>query len=317
MAAARILAVGFALVTVTWVVSTSAGAASVARRASPAPGYWLVGQDGGVFAFNAPFEGSGSPTSDSPGVCPFAFGPTINISTPSLAGSGQVVSDFNCVGIAGSGGSSGYWVANYSSLPSAFGSASTTDQLGCTSLNGAAAGWSGMAATPGGHGFFLASVNGGVLGCGDATPLGGLTNLHLAAPIAGIVSTPDGKGYWLVGSDGGVFAFGDAGFYGSMGGKALNAPIVGIAATPDGKGYWLAGADGGIFSFGDATFYGSMGGKALNAAIVGIAATPDGDGYWLAGTDGGVFAFGGAPFEGSMGGTRLNAPLVGIASTPN
>ena len=75
------------------------------------------------------------------------------------------------------------------------------------------------------------SGNGGVLGCGDATPLGGATNLRLAAPIAGIASTPDSKGYWLVGTDGGVFAFGDAEFDGSMGGKMLNASIVGIAAT--------------------------------------------------------------------------------------
>jgi hypothetical protein len=317
MGIARVLAVGFALVAASLVVNTSPGGASVAPHGSPVPGYWLVGADGGVFAFNAPFEGSGAPASGSPGVCPFAFGPTINISAASLAGSGQVITYLNCVGIAGSEASSGYWVANYSSLPSAFGSASAPGQLGCTSLNGAAVGWSGIAATPSGGGFFVVSGNGGVLGCGGATPLGGVTNLHLAAPIVGIVSTPDGKGYWLVGGDGGVFAFGDAGFYGSMGGKALNAPIVGIAATPDGKGYWLVAADGGVFSFGDATFYGSMGGHALNRPITGMAANPDGSGYWLVAADGGTFAFGGAPFEGSMGGTRLNAPIVGIAAAPN
>jgi hypothetical protein len=317
MAVARVLTVGFALVGASLMGSASTGGATVAPQGSPVPGYWLVGQDGGVFAFNAPFEGSGAPASGSPGVCPFAFGPTINISNGSLAASGQVVSYLNCVGIAGSEASSGYWVANYSSLPSAFGSASAPGQLGCSSLNGASVGWDGIAATPTGRGFFLASVNGGVLGCGDASPVGGVTNLHLAAPIVGIVSTPDGEGYWLVGSDGGVFAFGDAGFYGSMGGKALNAPIVGIAATPDGKGYWLVGADGGVFSFGDATFYGSMGGHALNRPITGMAANPDGPGYWLVASDGGIFAFGGAPFEGSMGSTRLNAPIVGIAASQN
>jgi hypothetical protein len=159
---------------------------------------------------------------------------------------------------------SGYWLANFASLPSAFGSAAAPAQLGCTALNGAGVGWSGIAATPSGRGFLLVSTNGGVLGCGDATPLGGVTNLHLAAPIAGIASTPDGKGYWLVGTDGGVFAVGDAGFYGSMGGQVLNASIVGIAATPDGEGYWLVGSDGGVFSFGDATFFGSMGGQRLS-----------------------------------------------------
>jgi hypothetical protein len=317
MAVARVLAVGLALVVAALVGSAAAGAASPTPLSSPVPGYWLVGGDGGVFAFNAPFEGSGAPGSGLPGACPFAFGPTINISGASLAGSGQAVTYLNCVGIAGSEASSGYWVANFTSLPSAFGSAGALGQLGCSSLNGAMVGWSGIAATPSGRGFFLVSVNGGVLGCGDATPLGGLTNMHLAASIEGIASTPDGQGYWLAGADGGVFAFGDAGFYGSMGGKALNTPIVGIATTPDGNGYWLVGADGGVFAFGDATFYGSMGGHALNQPVTGIAANPDGSGYWLVAADGGIFAFGDAPFEGSMGGARLNEPIVGIAAAPN
>jgi hypothetical protein len=312
MKIARVLTVGFALVVAASFVGVASARAASAPHSSPLPGYWLVGGDGGVFAFNAPFEGSGVP---APGACPFVFGPTINISTASLDNSGQVVSSRNCVGIAGSSGSSGYWIANFTSLPSAFGSATAPGQLGCTSLNGASVGWSGIAPTS--NGFFLASVNGGVLGCGDATPLGGVTNLHLAAPIAGIASTPNGQGYWLVGSDGGVFAFGDAGFYGSMGGKELNASIVGIAATPDGKGYWLVGADGGVFSFGDATFFGSMGGHRLNQPMTGIAANPDGSGYWLVAADGGVFAFGGAPFEGSMGGRSIDAPIVGIAASPN
>jgi hypothetical protein len=318
MRMARALTVGFLVVVAALLVgAVPARAAGLAPHSSPIPGYWLVGADGGVFSFNAPFEGSGAPTSGSPGVCPFAFGPTINISAASLANSGHVLSSRNCVGIARSGGSSGYWIANFTSLPSAFGSAAALGQLGCSSLNGASVGWNGIASTPSGNGFFLASVNGGVLGCGDATPLGGVTNLQLAAPIAGIVSTPDGQGYWLVGSDGGVFAFGDAGFYGSMGGQELNAPMVGMAATPDGKGYWLVGADGGVFAFGDAGFYGSMGNHRLNQPMTGIAANPDGSGYWLVAADGGLFAFGGAPFEGSMGGRSINAPIVGIAAAPN
>ncbi len=227
MALARVLTLGFVMVVASLVSSATPGEASPVPHSSPAPGYWLVGADGGVFAFNAPFEGSGAPTSGSPGLCPYAFGPTINISAASLANSGQVVSYVNCVGIAGSKASAGYWVANFTSLPSAFGSAAALGQLGCSGLNGAAVGWSGIAATPSGRGLLLVSVNGGVLGCGDATPVGGVTNLHLAAPIAGIASTPDGKGYWLVGTDGGVFAFGDAGFYGSVGGKVLNASLWG------------------------------------------------------------------------------------------
>ena len=108
------------------------------------------------------------------------------------------------------------------------------------------------------------SSNGAVLGCGDASspPFGGLTSLHLNAPVVGMAATPDGRGYWLVTADGGVFAFGDAAFEGSMGGTHLQCAVVGMAATPDGRGYWLAAADGGVFSFGDASFSRIDGGNA-------------------------------------------------------
>src|ERR1700733_14015248 len=140
MAVVKVVVVAFVLVVAFFVATASAAAASPAPHVSPAPGYWLVGADGGVFAFNAPFESSGAPGSGSPGLCPFAFGPTINISAVSLANSGQVVSERNCVGIAGSGDSSGYWIANSTSLPSAFGSATAPGQSGCSRLNGAAVG---------------------------------------------------------------------------------------------------------------------------------------------------------------------------------
>jgi hypothetical protein len=151
------------------------------------PRTWLLagGGDGGVFAFGgAPFEGSGAPGANSPGLCAFAFGPTINISAASLANASDVLFRTNCVGIAGSENPSGYWIANFASLPSAFGSATAPEQLGgCSGLNGAMDGWSGIAATPSDRCFFLVSVNGGVLGCGDALPLGGVTTLQLAGSI--------------------------------------------------------------------------------------------------------------------------------------
>ena len=314
MTTVRVFTVVLSMVVASLVGWASTGAASPALR-PPAPGYWLGGGDGGVFAFNAPFEGSGAPGGGSPGLCAFAFGPGIDVSAESLADAGGVVSRVNCVGIAGSEGNSGYWIANFPSLPAGFGTAAAPGQLGCTGLNGAEVGWTGIAATPSGRGFFLVSQNGGVLGCGDATPVGGVSELHLANQIVGIAGTADARGYWLVGADGGVFAFGDAGFYGSMGGRPLNLPVVGIAATPDGGGYWLVGADGGVFAFGDAAYYGSMSGHTLNEPVSGIAADPDGSGYWLVADDGGVFAFGGAPFEGSMSGGHLDAPMVGIAAS--
>jgi hypothetical protein len=297
---------------------------SPAATPRPSPGYWLVGADGGVFAFEAQYEGSGldrGATEYPSGLCPSSFGAPLNTFAESLQNSVDpaypVGDPPNCVGIAGGwGNDNGYWIASSESLPSSVGIATPVPVFVCSGLNGATGRWSGIAATKNGTGLFLTSINGGVLACGTQ-PLGGVTNLALGGPIVGIAATPDGKGYWLVGADGGVFAFGDAGSYGSMGGKRLNGPIVGIAATPDSKGYWLVGSDGGVFGFGDATFYGSMGGHKLNSSITGIAANPSGTGYWLVGADGGVFSFGGAPFQGSMGGQRLNARIVGIAAESN
>jgi GH25 family lysozyme M1 (1,4-beta-N-acetylmuramidase) len=175
----------------------------------------------------------------------------------------------------------------------------------------------GIACTPGGGGYWLATTNGGVFSYGNAQFHGSAANLQLAAPIVAIAATPSGGGYWLAAADGGVFAFGDAPFFGSMGGDHLNAPIVGFAPEPNGNGYWLVGADGGVFAFGGSYWLGCLAGLPLNAPIVGIAVTPSGGGYWLVAADGGVFAFGNAPFVGSLGSVHLNAPIVGIAGTPS
>jgi hypothetical protein len=174
----------------------------------------------------------------------------------------------------------------------------------------------GVAAAPGGLGYWVVAADGGIFTYGNAVFEGSAGGIHLNQPIVGMAATPTGRGYWLVASDGGVFAFGDAVFEGSTGGIHLNQPIVGMAATPTGRGYWLVASDGGVFAFGDAVFSGSMGGHRLNQPIVGMASTPTGQGYWLVAADGGIFAFGGAPFEGSMGGTALNQPIVGMAATP-
>ena len=97
----------------------------------------------------------------------------------------------------------------------------------------------GIAATPDGHGYWLAAADGGIFTFGDAHFYGTTSKLHLEAPIVGIAATPDGRGYWLAGADGGIFTFGDAHFYGSAHDVNTNAPIAGIAAPPKGGGYWL------------------------------------------------------------------------------
>jgi len=249
----------FACIGVTLAGTTSASAGTP----RPTPGYWLLGADGGVFSFNAPFYGSGAVGTLHPG----ASGPCTFTPQPPSTLDGR----FGCVGIASTPTGSGYWLLNAYRWVFAFGQAGQPAQTGCTSLNGAMGSWAGIASSPSGNGFFLASSDGHVVGCGDAGPFVGVTSETLNAPIVGIAATLDGKGYWLVSSDGGVFSFGDATYVGSMGGMRLAAPVAGMAATPDGKGYWLTAADGGVFSFGSAPFEGSMGGTAMNAPVVGIA----------------------------------------------
>jgi hypothetical protein len=304
-AVTAVLVVAIGLPSATLLAPTQGGAGAPPTS----PGYWLVGGDGGVFAFHAPFHGASTPSAPVGSSCGFP--------PPSLYDYQHVF----CTAIAAAPSGSGYWLLDvWDPVAFPFGQvgpppASGTD---CTILNQpgyqAESDWAGLASSPSGAGYVLASRLGLVMGCGDVTSFpGGQTTFRFDAPTVGVSATPDGRGCWLVGADGGVFALGDAAFAGSMGGETLNQPVVGIAATPDGKGYWLVASDGGVFSFGDAPYEGSMGGTHLNQPIVGIAGTPDGKGYWLAAADGGVFSFGSAPFEGSLAGKALADPITGIA----
>ena len=166
----------------------------------------------------------------------------------------------------------------------------------------------GLATTPDGRGYWIASSTGQVAACGDAPALG-----DGSASTAAIAPAPDGTGYWLVTQAGAVFAFGASKYHGGVpASRPLARPIVALAADPATGGYWLLGGDGGVFSF-DAPFFGSTGHLSLNAPAVGMDATPDGRGYRFVASDGGIFSFGDAPFLGSMGGTHLQQPVVGLA----
>ena len=71
------------------------------------------------------------------------------------------------------------------------------------------------------------------------------------APTVAIAASPDGKGYWLLGRDGGVFSFGVP-FHGSVGDRQPYGQAVDLRPTDSGAGYYVAGADGAVFAFGDA-----------------------------------------------------------------
>jgi len=79
----------------------------------------------------------------------------------------------------------------------------------------------GMAAVPGGTGYWLVSSDGGIFSFGTGAGFYGSTgNISLVQPVVGMAVAPGGNGYWLSAADGGVFTFGPgASFYGSDAGQ--------------------------------------------------------------------------------------------------
>jgi hypothetical protein len=256
------------------------GQVGSAGGAAAAPGYWMAGADGAVYAFG---------------------------SADSLGSLGGIHLNQPIVTMAATPTGKGYWLVATDGGIFSFGDAAFHGSTGGIPLNKPIV---GMAATPSGKGYWLVASDGGIFAFGDAAFYGSTGGIPLNKPIVGMAATPSGKGYWLVASDGGIFAFGDAAFYGSTGSIHLNKPIVAMAAAPSGRGYWLTASDGGVFAFGDAGFFGSTGSIKLNRPIVGMAPTASGRGYWFTASDGGIFAFGDAAFVGSAGGQSLKAPVV-------
>ncbi len=249
---------------------------------SKAPGYWLTGSDGGVFAFGgAQFYGS-------TGAIPLAQPIVGMTTTPDSQGYWFVARD---------GGIFAYGDATFAgAVPSV---ASVDDVVG-------------MAACPTG-GYWVAAADGRVWAFGGAPafPSLGTYGVHVD-DVVGIAASAGGGGFYLVAADGGIYAYGDAGFHGSMGGVPLNRPVVGLAVDPATGGYWEVAADGGIFAF-DAPYLGSTGDIDLARPIVGITPDPSGKGYWFVASDGGVFGEGKSSYQGSLPGIGVT-PTAGMVA---
>ena len=254
--------------------------------ASERGGYWLLGGDGGVFAFgDAPFYGSTG---------------NIKLNQPVVA-----------MSPAPDGG--GYrFVASDGGI-FAYGNAAFFGSMGGMRLNKPVV---GMATTATGHGYWLVASDGGIFAFGDAKFHGSTGSLRLNKPIVGMQPTPSGNGYWLVASDGGIFAFGDAKFHGSTGSLKLNLPISAMTATHDGGGYNLLASDGGVFSFGNAPFYGSGVGRTFGDAV---AMSYDRNGYLIADNAGAVNEIGGTFNFGDLIqlGVTPNLPVVSMSMLPH
>jgi len=159
-------------------------------------GYWEVGADGGVFAFDANFAGS--------------------------MGGRRLAAPV--VGMAPTPDGGGYWLVASDGGVFAFGDAPYLGSMGATHL---AAPVVGMAAMPQGGGYWLVASDGGVFAFGHAQYFGSMGGRRINRPVVAVIAGPGSGGYWLVASDGGLFSFGDADFLGSMGATSLVAPVEG------------------------------------------------------------------------------------------
>ncbi len=166
--------------------------------ADPATGgYWLVASDGGVFSFDAPFEGSAG---------------GLRLNSP-------------VVGMAPTADGRGYWLVAADGGVFAYGDAGFAGSMGGVHLTRPVV---GMAADPATGGYWLAGADGGIFSF--RAPFEGSTAaLVLDRAVVAITPTADGGGYWLVGADGGVYALGDAHYQGSV----SVAPLAGLTVVID------------------------------------------------------------------------------------
>ncbi len=232
-------------VTVTTPGGTSATTSADKYQFTYGGGYWMVGSDGGVFAFGtATFKGS----------------------LPGLH-----VTVKNIVGVVPTSTGNGYWMVGKDGGVFAFGDATYLGSLPGDHVT--VSNIVGVVPTHDNGGYWMVGSDGGVFAFGDATFKGSLPGLHVTVNnVRAVVPTSTGNGYWMIGSDGGAFAFGDAGFVGSLPGLHVTVNnVVGAVGTPDNQGYWMAGSDGGVFAFGDAGFVGSLPGLGVHVNnIVGV-----------------------------------------------
>ncbi len=210
-------------------------------------GYWLLGSDGGVFAFGqAQFYGSTG---------------SLHLNAP-------------IVGMASTPDGGGYWLVGLDGGIFSYGDAQFYGSTGGMRLNKPVV---GMAADGATGGYWLVASDGGVFAF-NAPFFGSMGGQPLNAPMRFMTGTPDFGGYRLVAIDGGVFDYGDAPFFGSAAGPGSTGWSA-LATTPDNGGYWLFAATGlsGLptyQAFGDAaTDLTFVGGDALSTALVVGAST--------------------------------------------
>ena len=293
-------------------------------------GYWMVADDGGVFALgDATFAGS----------------------------TGNIRLNRPMVGMAATPSKAGYWLVADDGGVFAFGDAKFAGSTGALRLNRPMV---GMAASPGQTTAVLRDTAGKALGTatltqeatqvrvdvnvegltagwhgfhvhaiGNCTPTSGLAtdpfgaaggHLGSAAPLSQTHGSHDGDMPLLYANADGTAsasfrtdnftvaqlldADGSAVMVHAAADNYANIPARYSSDTPITPG--ATGPDTATLTTGDS-------GARQRCGVV----QRTGEGYWLVASDGGVFAFGDAKFFGSAGGIRLNRPVNGISATPS
>jgi hypothetical protein len=159
-------------------------------------GYFMVGSDGGVFAFgDAKFEGS----------CPAiggCYGAAVAV-MPDASGNG-------------------YWVVTAAGAVYPFGDAANYGQPGVSGSQVVSA-----VRTPDGQGYWILFANGVVDHFGDAPSLGDAAGaVGGSDPAEAIAATDDGGGIWITTANGTVHSYGDAPNDGGASGLHLRGSII-------------------------------------------------------------------------------------------
>jgi len=182
-------------------------------------GYYLLGKDGGVFAFNAPYYGNTST---------FTSEATAIETHPSTDGYWVLLQDGGVITFGG--------VSFHGSAAGSITAGEVAVDLKVTSTGG---------------GYWILDSHGAVFAYGDAVYHGGRTEGNFVS----IVPTQTDDGYWLFRGNGDTYALGDATFYGNP--TLTNEFLVGASLVSGTDGYYIATTSGSVFAFGGATFSGN------------------------------------------------------------
>lgn len=238
-------------------------------------GYWLVGNDGGVFALGpgATFYGS--------------------------SGGGSTENQWAAIDSVSDG--SGYWTVRADGRIFNYGSAAHFGDMRLVTLSSPAV---DMQATSTDDGYWILGADGGVFAFGDASYMGRVTSTSLADVAVAFEARPQDDGYWILQINGEVTAFGSASHHGDGSNVTMVGTATGIASSSTGNGYWIVTTTGHVYAFGDATYQGGadVAGTLNGEATDIVRGTGAGaNSYIVVAEDGGVFCFGTA-FHGSLPG---------------